>query len=717
MIRKMKKGFTIVELVIVIAVIAVLTAILVPTFISISNKADKASDQSLVKNLNTALKIVENDPKIDPNGKNNILHDAVEDLAAYGYDLPKLVTKSDEKMVWSSETNQFYLESDATSFAKIDLWRIQDNADATDGYSIYAGENFVEPDGGVEVSVGFDAGYHALKKVKYVNSGEAQRVSIRTNSLETTLSIVAPNDHVTRYGKAGVVEPLITADSSFEDNGSSPWVTLTSGRFVVTPKTNVDKLFLNVDKENPSVGLAITLEAGAEMPEIVRPALDLEDGETVKIVEVTTNSTTETLYLRGDSTIEDNNVLSSTDGGQTKTPVTADTASETAIAIANNKVGGEVVEKGLDEDQKADAVVDAKTAAEVDEMAEETGEDLTNYEARIGYKGYTSFKSALDAAKEGETISLMKDVVLTASTLYSSNRLWILKNITIDGCNHSARVASNGFGICTENVTFKNITITNTAAAARCIDIRNGQSGIGKFVEEVNLDHVTLSTNGSSSVDQPLTVGGNSTNFKDASGKVRKTKINISNHSLIKTKDDATAYYAIITFNPIELNVKDSQLRGWANVYFKGASSSYGSKGSVVNIDGCELYTKNIYNGSSNAFSMIMLEDGTSTEKIIINVKNSELHVDASSDQYQSVLATNSSSRYYQLNLLEGNKLYFNDSDCALFAYNLAKGQFSIANGTEIYSPRIDATDVASFLANNQQLRDDGEGKYTVVAK
>ena len=50
-----KKGFTIVELVIVIAVIAILAAVLIPTFASIVKKANIAADTQLAKNLNTAL--------------------------------------------------------------------------------------------------------------------------------------------------------------------------------------------------------------------------------------------------------------------------------------------------------------------------------------------------------------------------------------------------------------------------------------------------------------------------------------------------------------------------------------------------------------------------------------------------------------------------------------------------------------------------------------
>ena len=49
--RNNNKGFTIVELVIVIAVIAILAAVLIPTFAGILHKADVSNDTQLVKNL------------------------------------------------------------------------------------------------------------------------------------------------------------------------------------------------------------------------------------------------------------------------------------------------------------------------------------------------------------------------------------------------------------------------------------------------------------------------------------------------------------------------------------------------------------------------------------------------------------------------------------------------------------------------------------------
>lgn len=63
--RKSKKGFTIVELVIVIAVIAILAAVLIPTFSGIIKKANLSADQQAVRQLNDAIAIVSVDKKFE----------------------------------------------------------------------------------------------------------------------------------------------------------------------------------------------------------------------------------------------------------------------------------------------------------------------------------------------------------------------------------------------------------------------------------------------------------------------------------------------------------------------------------------------------------------------------------------------------------------------------------------------------------------------------
>ena len=74
-----KKGFTIVELVIVIAVVAILAAVLIPTFVNVVNKANVSNDTALVRNLNTVLAT----EGID--GKNVTMSDAIADAEKGGY--------------------------------------------------------------------------------------------------------------------------------------------------------------------------------------------------------------------------------------------------------------------------------------------------------------------------------------------------------------------------------------------------------------------------------------------------------------------------------------------------------------------------------------------------------------------------------------------------------------------------------------------------------
>ena len=54
-----RKGFTITELVIVIVVIAILAAVLIPTFASLIKKANLSADTQTAKSLNTAVAAAE----------------------------------------------------------------------------------------------------------------------------------------------------------------------------------------------------------------------------------------------------------------------------------------------------------------------------------------------------------------------------------------------------------------------------------------------------------------------------------------------------------------------------------------------------------------------------------------------------------------------------------------------------------------------------------
>ena len=79
-----KKGFTLVELVIVIAVVAILAAVLIPTFASLVKRANLSADEQAVRQINTLLATE------FATDKPETLKEVVDMLDANGYDVDAL---------------------------------------------------------------------------------------------------------------------------------------------------------------------------------------------------------------------------------------------------------------------------------------------------------------------------------------------------------------------------------------------------------------------------------------------------------------------------------------------------------------------------------------------------------------------------------------------------------------------------------------------------
>ena len=149
--RNNKKGFTIVELVIVIAVIAILAAVLIPTFAGIINKANQSADQQAVANMNKLLAIEEKPENVDGVIEILIANDYAGDLTTY---------YKNYSLAWVAEENVIVLvENDAIvypekyvgkTFEKINPMATDAEAlvgGLTDGKVVYVGENLDAADG------------------------------------------------------------------------------------------------------------------------------------------------------------------------------------------------------------------------------------------------------------------------------------------------------------------------------------------------------------------------------------------------------------------------------------------------------------------------------------------------------------------------------------------------------------------------------------------
>ncbi|MBR2938104.1 MAG: prepilin-type N-terminal cleavage/methylation domain-containing protein [Oscillospiraceae bacterium] len=106
--RNMKRGFTITELVIVIVVIAILAAVLIPTFASLIKKANQSADIQAARQMDIALQAE------SATEKPTTLKEVVEILSEAGFDAEgslKPITK-DHKFYWYKSFNMIVLANE-----------------------------------------------------------------------------------------------------------------------------------------------------------------------------------------------------------------------------------------------------------------------------------------------------------------------------------------------------------------------------------------------------------------------------------------------------------------------------------------------------------------------------------------------------------------------------------------------------------------------------
>ena len=396
---------------------------------------------------------------------------------------------------------------------------------------------------------------------------------------------------------------------------------------------------------------------------------------------ITSNSTSP-VVIKGNSTV----TLANCDEGD----IRLDAGSSVSVEDTSKLVADEIKENG--------GTVASITVEETATM--QSSSDV----AKIGSVNYTKLQDALNAATAGQTVTLLQDIDAT-SMMYSGDsrfNLWIKEGITIDGDGHTLTVKGRGIGVQGASgnidVTFKDITVTNTGNAnGRCIDTRGKLSSL-------TLDNATLTTAESSYEGylQPLTIGGNQS---DAA------TVNIVNGSQIITVENANKGYAITTFNPVNMTISGSTLKGWSCLNIKGPDSSAGSAGSVITVTNSTLTSANGTPGETNAYSLVKIED----DNVKVDITNSTLNV-IGNDNMQAIVSFQKVSSVSYSNstvtLGEGNTVNFTGTT----SFDNVEGSVNPDSKLEVVGGKYSEPVPASLISPKAVVQPTEDGYFVLKA-
>lgn len=248
-----KRGFTIIELVIVIAVIAILAAVLIPTFANIIQKANVANDVALARNMNTILIADE-----ATNGRSTDMYDVLIALEQGGFKLENLNPRADGNVfAWDKANNQIvYLEKGSTKpifqakeigANKGDLYITTRKAEVFadyPGYSYYFASD-IKGDITLKGGSSLDTGEFALDGNVYVQTENDVEIH---GTIKNTITVNSASGKITNYSVVNSVVIENTASTSYHERGHVAAMEIKNsltGKVVLENDAYVEKLTNN----------------------------------------------------------------------------------------------------------------------------------------------------------------------------------------------------------------------------------------------------------------------------------------------------------------------------------------------------------------------------------------------------------------------------------------------------------------------------------------
>lgn len=246
-LKVLKKGFTIVELVIVIAVIAILAGVLIPTFSNLVEKANETVDMQLVKQMNTVLEAEE---IVD--GKPSTIIDAKKVLENNGIVQFKPVD-SNNIFYWVSTKNIVLLYNNSKNKVIYPKEYVKEQKLETTWFDLNYTEDDVDikpvitPNEGQTVSEALIEAINSGNAAKdiYVTLPENTNINMSTSEFSSFLSSMSDNGqgkkvHIDLNGGTISVDGRGNCNIEVEENGQ---VELTNGTYKVENANKSNYLF------------------------------------------------------------------------------------------------------------------------------------------------------------------------------------------------------------------------------------------------------------------------------------------------------------------------------------------------------------------------------------------------------------------------------------------------------------------------------------------
>lgn len=293
-----KRGFTIIELVIVIAVIAILAAVLIPTFANIIQKANVANDVALARNMNTILIADE-----ATNGRSTDMYDVLIALEQGGFKLENLNPRADGNVfAWDKANNQIvYLDKknpDKPIFQakeiganKGDLYITTRKAEVFADYPGYSYYFASDIKGDITLKGGscLDTGEFALDGNVYVQTENDVEIH---GTIKNTITVNSASGKITNYSVVNSVVIENTASTSYHERGHVAAMEIQNsltGKVVLENDAYVETLTNNNDKakgkvESKGYVKAVAAESSDDSVKVTETGYVLEIGTYDQLV-------------------------------------------------------------------------------------------------------------------------------------------------------------------------------------------------------------------------------------------------------------------------------------------------------------------------------------------------------------------------------------------------------------------------------------------------